>query len=257
MGIYNDCNGEKYLVEAKLEAWRIVEDQSRSTTRKFVDTSLEHDLLEKLIDESKPEIKYYDDEVYFKKCHYLIFTPFRYPPLKWGSRFGSRWERGIFYGALDLETAMSEKAFYRLAFLQASEGNIGGKTLLSTAFKTNVESAHFINLCKIPFKTHKNKISAKDSWTFSQALGKEMRENKVECFEYISARSKKEGHNIGVFSPKALINNSKLEKTFEYYNCYATKELVEFTSRTHVNPSHYTFSAQEYLVNNKMPLPPS
>ncbi len=257
MGVFKDSNGMTYIAEVALQAWRIVEDQSRSTTRKFVDSSLEHDLLEKLIDESKPVIKYYGDEAYFKKCHYLIFTPFRYPPLKWGSRFGSRWERGLFYAALDLETAMSEKAFYKLAFLQASEGNIGGKTLLSTAFKLNVESTQFINLCETPFMAYEKAISAKDNYIFAQTLGKEMRDAQVECFQYVSARSTSGGCNIGVFSPKALINNSKLEKTFENYNCYATKEVVEFSTRTHSSPAQYIFLAQDYLVNGKMPMPPS
>jgi hypothetical protein len=257
MGIFQDSNGDKYITEIQLQTWRIVEDQSKSTTRKFVDSSYEHDLLEKLIDESKPSIKYYGDEKYFKNCHYLIFTPFRYPPLKWGSRFGGRWERGIFYSALDIETAMSEKAFYKLAFLQASEGNIGGKTLLSTAFKTNIESSHFINLCEAPFKVYEKKISAKDSYHFAQALGKEMRDAKVETFQYRSARSQKAGNNIGVFSPKPLVNNSNLEKTFEYFNCYATKEVVEFSTRTQPKTTRFIFSAADYMINGRMPMPPN
>lgn len=117
MGVFKENNGIQYFSQIKLQAWRIVEDQSRSTTRKFVDTVIEHEVLEQLIDESKPAIKYYGDESYFKNCHYLVFTPFPYPPLKCGARFNVRSERALLYAAKALETAMSEKAFYKLAFL--------------------------------------------------------------------------------------------------------------------------------------------
>ncbi|MGE3318756.1 MAG: RES family NAD+ phosphorylase [Candidatus Berkiella sp.] len=255
MGIFKDNNGTHYFSAVELQAWRIVEDQSKSYTRKFVDTAHEHEVLEKLIEESKPAIKYYGDEAFFRNNHYLIFTPFRYPPLKWGSRFGTRPERALLYAAKDIETAMSEKAFYKLAFLQASEGNIGGTTLLSTAFKLNVESSQYIDLCAAPFKKYEDQISAKDNYEFSQNLGKKMRNNKVECFQYKSARSKKESNNIGVFSPKALVNNASIESTFVYFNCYSTKEVVEFSARS--NPRDKTiFPATDFLVDGRIPLPP-
>ena len=38
---------------------------------------------------------------------YLLRAPWRYPPLRWGSRFGRRFEPGLFYGAL------SEEALFR------------------------------------------------------------------------------------------------------------------------------------------------
>ncbi|MCV6615090.1 MAG: RES family NAD+ phosphorylase [Cellvibrionaceae bacterium] len=37
-------------------------------------------------------------------------TPFRYPPLAYGSRFGSTLERGIFYASQELATAFAESA---------------------------------------------------------------------------------------------------------------------------------------------------
>ncbi|MCY0725978.1 RES family NAD+ phosphorylase, partial [Klebsiella pneumoniae] len=45
--------------------------------------------------------------------HYLLKTPFRYPPLRWGSRFGSVHEPSLFYAAQRLQTAMAEAAYYR------------------------------------------------------------------------------------------------------------------------------------------------
>ena len=48
--------------------------------------------------------------------HYLLATPFRYPPLPYGSRFGSRFEPSLFYGARSASTALAESAYYRFVF---------------------------------------------------------------------------------------------------------------------------------------------
>lgn len=255
MDLWGQVNGSKYLTEAKLNSWRIIDDQSSSTTRKFVDTSEEHDLLEGLIEQSKPKVKYYNDEKYFKNLHYLLSTPFRYPPLKWGSRFGTRQERSLLYSSLDLSTAMSEKAFYRLAFLQASEGNLGGKTVSFTAFKIYVSSNKYIDLCEKPFDSFDEHISSKTNYEASQALGSQMRDNDVECFQYKSARSLDNGLNVGVFSPKALRNNKNLERTFEHLNCYSTKNSVEFSFKNRKDKPTYIFLAEKFLINGSIPLP--
>jgi hypothetical protein len=56
--------------------WRVVETQQDSSTRRLVDSAAEHELLEALLDESKPPVP---DGC--RGLHYLLFTPFRYPPL--------------------------------------------------------------------------------------------------------------------------------------------------------------------------------
>lgn len=252
---WQEIGGLQYMQFADFHAWRIVEDQSKSTTRKYVDTAKEHELLEALLEASKPKIKYYGDEKYFNGLHYLLLTPFRYPPLKWGSRFGSRFERGILYAALDLETAMCEKAFYRLVFLQASEGQLGGKTLSFTAFNLRVRSDNYIDLCAPPFNEQEEQIASKESYQFSQALGQDMRADGITCFCYKSARSIKAGVNVGVFTPKALTKNEKLAQTFEHLNAYFTKEIVEFSYKHRKAPT-YVFPYQSFMVKGKLPVPP-
>jgi hypothetical protein len=255
--LWAQVKGKQYSSKAKFISWRIDEDQSKSTTRKFVDTADEHDLLEELLEQSKPIIKYFGDEKYFNQLHYLLYTPFRYPPLKWGSRFGTRLERGILYSSCDLKTAMSEKAFYKLAFMNASEGNIGGKTISHTAFQINIESENFINLCDKPFDQHTASISSKTHYAFSQELGKEMRSDAIECFQYQSARSIEKGMNIGVFSPKVLLNNKKIYQTFEHVHCYSTKKVVEFSFKQQTTRSNQAFPLEQFLVKGIIPLPPT
>src|SRR5205807_1469000 len=56
----------------------------------------------------------------FEGLHYLLYTPFRHPPLRHGSRFGTRGERGILYAARELPTVFAEVAYYRLLFLEGT-----------------------------------------------------------------------------------------------------------------------------------------
>jgi len=212
------------------EAWRIVEDQNRSSTRKMVDTATEHEMLEKLIEESKPKPIFYGDEDAFEGLHYLLSTPFRYPPLKRGTRFGSRHERNLFYTSLDLETAMAEKAFHRLEFLLASKGAIGGKSVNCTAFKVMVSTKNGVDLCEKPFLAFRKQISSRTSYTEPQELGHFLREKKVEAFISYSARSLQNGKNLNIFTPRAFGENKFLEKTFQKFSCYSTKNGVEFYS---------------------------
>ncbi len=61
--------------------WRLVESQEQIATHALVESLEEQALLEQLLDESKPS---YPQGL--QKKHYLIATPFRYPPLpQWHS----------------------------------------------------------------------------------------------------------------------------------------------------------------------------
>ncbi|MGD9592052.1 MAG: RES family NAD+ phosphorylase, partial [Candidatus Berkiella sp.] len=209
MDIWDKVNAKQYIQNINLQAWRVVEDQSRSTTRKLVDTAAEHDILEEIIEKNKPKVVFYQDEQYFKGLHYLLFTPFRYPPLKHGSRFGTRQERSLLYASVNLTAALSEVAFYKLLFLNASEGEISGNTTTYTAFRLNIVSDKYVDLCAFPFETYTDKISSKTDYETAQKLGSAMRENKIACFKYRSARDPLGGDNLGIFSPKCLINNKR------------------------------------------------
>src|SRR5687768_11875664 len=71
------------------DAWRMVEAQHVTATLKLVDDAEEHEVLEALIEASKPPLP---DAV--RRLHYLLATPFRYPPPTHGSRFRAPGEPG-------------------------------------------------------------------------------------------------------------------------------------------------------------------
>jgi len=168
--LWTQCQGRHLVRTLNTEAYRVVESQHRSATRKLVDTLEEHELLEALIEKSKPIIP--PDQT-FEKLHYLLFTPFRYPPLRHGSRFGSLSERALWYGSIELETALAEVAFYRFFFLL---GSAASTELLETdqiieveltSFMVKIHTLKGIDLTLPPFVKHKDEISSPVSYAVS------------------------------------------------------------------------------------------
>jgi hypothetical protein len=122
-----------------LTAFRVVESQHVVSTRKLVDSDEEQRLLEELIDRVKPPVP---KEPGFAGLHYLLYTSFRHPPLGRGSRFGTRAERGIWYGSRELSTCFAEVAYYRLLFLEGTAAQLGTVTVELTAFQATIVDGH-------------------------------------------------------------------------------------------------------------------
>src|SRR5690348_11205267 len=83
-----------------LTPWRAVEGQDLVATMRLVDTIEEQDLLEQILEEGKPPAP-----VGLSRLHYLIATPFRYPPQQHGSRFRAPADPGVFYAAESIRAA--------------------------------------------------------------------------------------------------------------------------------------------------------
>ena len=144
--IWTRCAGDSELRALRASPWRAVEAQHQVSTRKLVDSADEQALLEELIDRAKPP------DMTGGKTHYLLATPFRYPPLRHGSRFGTRHERGIWYGSETRAAVFAEVAYYRLpgpaghksryedpAIEKLADVAAGGKTQDATYVFTNVD----------------------------------------------------------------------------------------------------------------------
>ena len=96
--------------------WRGVEAQHRVATMRLVDDLQEQELLEQLLENSKPPLPAGSG-----RAHWLLFTPFRYAP-PWASRFRKADEPGAWYGADDPATVAAELAYWRWRFFMDSEG---------------------------------------------------------------------------------------------------------------------------------------
>ncbi|RUQ97983.1 RES family NAD+ phosphorylase [Legionella septentrionalis] len=239
MNIWMLCAGEKQLQPIQTEPWRVVEAQHILSVRDLVDTPEEHDILEELIEQTKPYVA--------KDKDYLIFTPFRYPPLKYGSRFGRTFEPSLWYGSFELETAFAEVAYYRLMFLNDTTAQLGYIEVLLTAFTALLDTKKGIDLTVAPFNQYRAQISAKDTYAYSQVLGASMRSAQVQAFLYFSARTKSARKNIAAFTPDVF---KKKDKHFAFnqqtWQCIANKHIVEFTRSEIAGRKRCSFTAEQF-----------
>ena len=245
--IWTRCAGGSELRTLRLSPWRVVEAQHKVSTRKLVDSTEEQILLEEMIDSVKPP------DITRGRLHYLLFTPFRYPPLPHGSRFGGRHEQGIWYGSIELRSAFAEVSYYRLLFIEGSRAELGTFTTALTAFTASTRTSRGIDLTAAPFETYQSKISSPSSYEASQALGLEMREAKVEAFRYASARDTEGGVNVGAFAP-SVFGKSK-PKAFETWHCAASRARVDFTRADYFIRQSFSFPREQFLVSGALPSP--
>jgi hypothetical protein len=245
--IWTQCAGGSELRPLRLLPWRAVEAQHLVSTRKLVDTLEEQELLEELIDGAKPPVPL------ARPLHYLLSTPFRYPPLSWGSRFGSATERGIWYGAEGVQTVFAEVAYYRLLFLEGTSADLGTVVTPLTLFRVRVHSQAGIDLAAAPFDAHRDVIASPVSFAESQALGRAMRAAGVEVFRYPAARDSAGGIGVGVFTPSAFGNARPRDE--QTWICTATHTRIEFV-RTHARTA-FVFARAQFEVQGELPLPAS
>ncbi len=250
--IWTRCGGISNLRRLQSKPWRVVEAQHLISTLKLVDTLDEQKLLEEIIDRSKPTLP---KEPGASRLHFLFFTPFRYPPLRHGSRFGRRDEPGIWYGSEELRTVFAEKAYYRFVFLSGPKVDLSPITVEQTAFRADVDSRKGVDLSKAPFDAHREAISSKTSYEASQVLGREMRRDGIDVCRYTSARDKEGGSNLALFTPKAFARG--IPRSPQTWICIAEQKRARFTEKhaLHAPSASFSFERSEFEVDGKLPAP--
>ncbi|MEO7111336.1 MAG: RES family NAD+ phosphorylase [Polyangiaceae bacterium] len=229
----------------------MVESQHITSTRKLVDSDAEQLLLEQLVDRVKPPTPTGDK---FTRLHYLLFTPFRHPPLRHGSRFGAKTEPGIWYGSRNLESAFAEVAYYRLLFLDGTTANIEPLIVELSAFTAAIASKRAVDLTRLPFSAHAKSLTNKSSYAATHAVGREMRAAGVEAFLYTSARDANRGANVGLFVPAFA---KKSPKKIETWICTADRKKVELTEKGFLvgRARRFTFPRTQFEVRGSLPTP--
>jgi hypothetical protein len=231
----------------RLTPWRAVEAQHQVSTRKLLDSVDEQILLEELIDRAKPP------DVTRGKLHYLLSTPFRYPPLRHGSRFGNRFEPGIWYGSETRRTVFAEVAYYRFVFLDGTSADLGPVTTQLTAFTVRARSERGVDLVSAPFDAHVRAIASPSRYAATQTLGADMRGAGVELFRYPSARDAEGGVNVGVFAPTVF--GAAKPRGFETWHCTATTDSVELAKRDYFGRESFAFRREAFLTGGSLPVP--
>lgn len=245
--IWTQCAGASRIAPLGFSAWRVVEGQYQISTRKLVDSLEEQAVLEQLIETSKPA------RAAGSFLHVLLATPFRYPPLRHGSRFAARYETSLWYGSESQRTAFAELAYYRLVFLEGTSADLDGVATWHTAFTAQARTARGVDLTKPPFLAHRQEIASPSEYGSAQALGSAMRQAGVEGFRFPSARDREGGANVGLFTPKVFGNAEP--RQFETWHCTASRQEVECVRRDFTETSAFTFAREEFLVGGDLPLP--
>jgi hypothetical protein len=248
-GIWAACGGNAVFTPLDGMLFRSVlaERHVALATGRLVSTLDEHAVLEALLEKSKPPLP-----TGTGRLHYLLATPFRYPPLPQGSRFGQRHEASLFYGSLSVETVLFESAYYRLAFWQGmtappNEPLTAGHTL----FSADYACAHGIKLHQPPFNAWQADLTDRRSYAVTQALGSAMRGAGVEAFEFASARDPNGGLNVALFTPFGLVHPSP--GLCQDWFSETTAGGVVFYCRD--DGSIHDFYLATFLVNGVLPVP--
>ncbi|WP_203300863.1 RES family NAD+ phosphorylase [Marinobacter sediminum] len=204
-------------------AYRVVESQEEIATTRLVDNIPEQARLEELLEATKPTRAKGTDNL-----HYLLATPFRYPPLKHGSRFGRAFEKSLFYGAMTINTALAETAFYRFVFVShLSVPFPKPLQTLHTVFGARIRSEYGVRLHVPAWQDLHEPLTHPSSYALTQSLGTQMRACGVHCFQFLSARARQaelyrlpydagdgmEGINVALFEPSALKDRKPRESS--------------------------------------------
>ena len=248
--IWTQCAGASSLRAFEGDAWRVVENQQLIGTRKLVDSELEHELLERLIDGAKPGPR---REPEFDGVHYLLATSFRYPPLRDGSRFGVRAARGLWYGSEEIRVALAEVAYYRLLFLEGTKADIAPLMVELTAFQARLRTDRAADLTVAPFVDAAEAISSPTQYEPAQQLGADMRSDGVVLFRYASARDAQGGVCIGLFSPLAFARKQPFN--FKLWHCVVDRRGVELSRKDFIEKASFSFPREQFLVGGELPSP--
>lgn len=183
--------------------------------------------------------------------HYLLSSPFRYPPLAYGSRFGGCFEPSLFYGGTSERTTLCESAFYRFFFYYDMETPPLHGTLQSqhTLFKFHYQTLFGVKLQQAPFDSFQDMLRDPVSYQATQALGSAMRQAGIKGFEYRSARDRDGGINIALYDATPLTRNKPLEE--RQCLCQVGEKDVIFSIERNI--TH--FSLAQFLVDGSLPRP--
>jgi hypothetical protein len=167
--------------------WRAVEAQHVVATRALVDSLVEQELLESVLEASKPPVP--------TQCagfDYLLYTPFRYPPPPRGSRFRSYDDPGVWYGAETVRTSCAELGYWRWRFVTDSHGLTRLDGVPYTVFQA-VARGKSVDLCREPFTRDARMWENPEDYSACQSLARAARKAEMQIIRYASVRDPEHG----------------------------------------------------------------
>ncbi|MBI2277562.1 MAG: RES family NAD+ phosphorylase [Dechloromonas sp.] len=173
----------------------MVEAQHTASTMKIVDSRDEQDVLESLLEGSKPALP-----KAAATLDYLLATPFRYDPRRGGSRFRAATDPGVFYGAQSVRTAGAELGYWRWKFLKDSPALERLEPVAHTAFRADV-SMPAVDLRQAPFDGDTDTWTHPDDYTGTQRFARVAREAAIGGIVYRSVRDPEPAWCVALLTP--------------------------------------------------------
>lgn len=190
--------------------WRLVEAQNVVSTLKLVDTITEQEVLEDLIEETKPAFP--------TECRHLDFllsTPFRYDAeYPKGSRFRRAGRTlGVYYAAERPTTAVAELAFYRLLFFAESPATPWPNNPAEyTAFSAQITTDRLLDLTEKPLSVDEAVWTNLNGYEDCQAFADAARAVDAEAIRYQSVRDPERGPNYAIFACRAFARPEPVDR---------------------------------------------
>lgn len=165
--------------------WRVVEAQHKVATMGLVGHKVrDQEILEDILEEFKPPLPPAAEPL-----HWLLSTPFRYPPPPAGSRFRREGEDGVFYGAEHRATACAEVGYWRLQFWRDSDGLRDRPTSMPlTLFRFEAHVRPMLDLTAPPLSDFADLWTDPRDYSHTQALAEQARKAGIEGLRYASVR---------------------------------------------------------------------
>jgi hypothetical protein len=183
---------------------RIVERQEDSATTRITEDLIEQHMLEEMLEGNKPGIL-------SSRINYLLGTPFRYPPLDYGSRFGTRYDRWIFYASLDSETCLRECGYYRFKlFFDMATPPPNPLGCEHTMFSVDLAAQRTVDLCAPAYAPVSDGLVSVESYELTHRVGEKARSAKAQMLVFQSARGS--GKNVAVFDEGAFASEPKNQR---------------------------------------------
>lgn len=221
----------------ELTPWRAVEAQHFVSTLALVDSLEEQHELERLLDASKPPMP-----ESLHGLHWLLFTPFRYPPPPGGSRFRSPAQPGVLYGADDIRTACAELGYWRWRFLADSPDLTAITARPQTVFRLSV-SADAVDLRLEPFVRDRAAWTHPHDYAACHAFAETARAAELGAIRYESVRDPERGGCVAVLSPGAFARREPIDA--QTWLLSVTRSKVYWHRHSALDASQYEFSFAE------------
>ncbi len=173
----------------------MVEAQHIAATMKLVDSRGEQDVLEALLERSKPAPLHGT-----ARLDYLLATPFRYAPKQYGSRFRAPTDPGVFYGAESVETAGAELGYWRWKFLSDAVALERIEPVAHTAFRVAIATS-VVDLQRPPFEADAAVWQHKTDYAPTQQFARVARDADVGGILYRSVRAPNPSWCLALLTP--------------------------------------------------------